>query len=143
VRQRKKLGRIRELSEVTNRTRTFQAGKPEQSAPPGPDTQSEQEVLFPSPEAASARTTAGEHAVERSGEESERLLTISLPAVVVLQLEEQARKEGVSLRAVLLRMLAAAGHSLGRNLPMRRARGPVSFYSDLARVIALASLLSR
>jgi hypothetical protein len=147
VRQRKRLGRIKELSEITNRTSSVQAGEPDQSAPAGPDTRSGQEVPtvrpFPSSERASARDTAEEHTIARAGEEGERLLTISLPAAVVRQLEEQARRDGVSLRSVLLRALAASGHSLGSNLPMHRVRRPVSFYSDLARAIAIASFLSR
>jgi hypothetical protein len=149
--QRKRVGKIKELSEIANRASTARTGEPApgfaQTSAVGVITHSEREVPSdntPAPsEAASRREPTRQASGTLTGEADDPLLTLRLPTAVILQLEEQARRDNTLLRVVLLRALAAAGYHVGSQIPMRRDRRPDSGYSDLARAIALFSLLSR
>jgi hypothetical protein len=157
--QRRKLSRIKELDELTDPTPRAQSGEPAvelaQSSPESSAADSEpaepSDNTPPPSDAAPGNEPAKQEPGTFGTEAEDRPLTLALPAPVLLQLEERARRDNSSLRVVILEALAAAGYQVGPQQPirrpwqqlMRRPYRPVSAYSDLARAIMLLSLLSR
>jgi hypothetical protein len=148
--EKKRLGRVKELSEITGPTPPAEIGEPateSEGGPSPPDTAAAFEQAASSdatpPFAASPCELEPQDLATVDGEAEDRLLTLELPAAILLQLEERARRDDASLRVVLLQALAAAGYRVGRQEPVRRPRRPALAYSNLVRAIVLFSLLSR
>ena len=148
---RKKLGRIKELSEINSPVPPGQiaerAVEVEESLPRGSPLGVEPAASpddTPPPIVVESRTEPTGHGPGIVNlEVVDRAVTLLLPAPVLLRLEERARRENAPLGVVVSQALAAAGYHVGPQQRMRLPRRRQSAYPDLARAFALLALLSR
>jgi hypothetical protein len=143
----KRLGRVAALRGIGSPSAPTESGEPvpESKSPPRSDPNTRVVERAARRAVANASPPRRDLAVDTripQDEIDDRLLSLSIPADVMFQLEERARRDHASLRVVLLQALAAAGYRVSQYEQLYRPRRS-AVYLDLARAIMISSLLSR